>query len=125
MQKSSVRKFLKKIQNESMRRPGKVETVAMGVKRVFHAYDFGQDTLVFERDVWKSMDEHASVLVVEKNDLCPGTFGHLMTVTGGNHSVAALPLLSGKFWDLCDLPVDKRSDAMMHSVLVGNVVDGK
>ena len=125
MQKSSVRKFLKKIQNESLRRPGKVETVAMGVKRVFHAYDFGQDTLVFERDVWKSMDEHASVLVVEKNDLCPGTFGHLMTVTGGNHSVAALPLLSGKFWDLCDLPSERRSDAMMHSVLVGNVVDGK
>ncbi len=125
MQKSSVRKFLKKIQCESVRRSTKVETIAMGVRRVFHAYDFGPDTLVFERDVWKSMDEHASVLVAEKNDLCPGTFGHLITVTGGNHSVAALPLLSGKFWDLCDLPMDKRSDVMMHSILVGNVVDGK
>ena len=125
MQKSSVRKFLKRIQGESVRRPGKVETVAMGVRRVFHAYDFAQDTLVFERDAWKSMDEHASVLVAEKNDLCPGTFGHLITITGGNHSVAALPLLSGKFWDLCDLPPEKRSDAMMHRILVGNVVDGK
>ena len=125
MQKSSVKKFLRKIQTASVRRPGKVETVAMGVRRVFNAYDFGRDTLVFERDVWKNMDEHASVLVAEKNDLCPGTFGHLITVTGGNHSVAALPLLSGKFWDLCDLPPEKRSDALMHSVLVGNVVDGK
>jgi hypothetical protein len=65
------------------------------------------------------------VLVVEKNDLCPGTFGHLITITDGNHSVAALPLLGGRFWDLCDLAPEKRSDAMMHSVLVGNVVDGK
>ena len=125
MQKSSVKRFFRKIQGAAMRRPGKVETVAMGVRRVFHAYDLGRDTLVFERDVWKRMDEHASVLVVEKNDLCPGTFGHLITMTDGNHSVAALPLLSGKFWDLCDLDMEKRSDAMMHSVLVGNVVDGK
>ena len=125
MQKSSVRKFLRKICNESVRRPGKVETVAMGQRRVFHAYDFGRDTLIFEHDVWKSMDEHASVLVAEKNDLCPGSFGHLIAVTGGNHSVAALPLLSGRFWDLCDLPPESRSDALMHLILAGNVVNGK
>ena len=125
MQKSSVKRFFRKIQAGAVRRPGKVETVAMGVRRVFHAYDLGRDTVVFERDVWKRMDEHASVLVVEKNDLCPGTFGHLITITDGNHSVAALPLLGGRFWDLCDLDPEKRSDAMMHSVLVGNVVDGK
>ena len=46
----------------------------------------GSDTLVFERSVWKGMDEHASVLVAEKRDLVPGTPGHLLTVTGGNHS---------------------------------------
>ena len=125
MQKSSIKKFFRKVQQEASRRPGRVVTQAMGGRRIFNAYDLGQDTVVFEKDVWKRMDEHASVLVVEKNDICPGAFGHLMTVTDGNHSVAAIPLLSGKFWDLCDLPGEKRSDAMMHSVLVGNVVEGK
>ena len=125
MQKSSIKKFFRKVQKEAARRPGRVVTQAMGGRRIFNAYDLGQDTVVFEKDVWERMDEHASVLVVEKNDLCPGTFGHLITVTDGNHSVAALPLLSGKFWDLCDLPVERRSNAMMYSVLVGNVVDGK
>ncbi len=125
MQKSSIKKFFRKVQSEASRRPDRVVTQAMGVKRTFHAYDLGQDTVVFEKDVWKRMDEHASVLVVEKNDLCPGAFGHIITVTDGNHSVAAIPLLSGKFWDLCDLSGERRSDAMMHSVLVGNVVNGK
>ena len=125
MQKSSIKKFFRKVQSEASRRPDRVVTQAMGVKRTFHAYDLGQDTVVFEKDVWKRMDEHASVLVVEKNDLCPGAFGHIITVTDGNHSVAAIPLLSGKFWDLCDLSGERRSDAMTHSVLVGNVVNGK
>ena len=44
----------------------------MGSQKVFHAYDLGADTIVFERDVWDLMDEHASVLVAEKNDLAPG-----------------------------------------------------
>ena len=125
MQKSSIKKFFRKVQSEASRRPDRVVTQAMGVKRTFHAYDLGQDTVVFEKDVWKRMDEHASVLVVEKNDLCPGAFGHIITVTDGNHSVAAIPLLSGRFWDLCDLSGESRSDAMTHSVLVGNVVNGK
>ena len=107
------------------RRPVRVSTNAMGARKLFEAYDIGSDTLVFERSVWKGMDEHASVLVAEKRDLVPGTPGHLLTVTGGNHSVAAIPLLGGKMWDLCDLPGDKRSDALMHSILVANVVDGK
>ena len=125
MQTSTIRKFFRKIQREAVRRPDRVSTQAMGTRKFFRAYDLGVDTVVFERDVWKHIDEHASVLVAEKNDLVPGTFGHLVTVTGGNHSVAAMPLLSGKLWDLCDLPPERRSDALTHSILVANVVEGK
>ena len=125
MQKSYIRKFFRKIQRDSVRRKNRVVVKAMGAQKTFCAYDMGQDTIVFERDAWKRMDEHASVLVAEKNDLAPGAFGHLITITDGNHGVAALPLLSGKLWDLCDLPPEKRSDALMYSVLVANVVGGK
>ena len=125
MQKSYIKRFFIKIRNGATRRPQKVVVKAMGAPKVFHAYDMGVDTVVFERDVWKRIDEHASVLVAEKNDLCPGTFGHIITVTDGNHSVAALPLLSGKLWDLCDLPPERRSDALTHCILVANVVGGK
>ena len=122
MQKPSIKKLFRKIKDGASRRPGLVTVKAMGGRKSFHAYDFGDDTVVFERDVWKRLDEHASVLIAEKNDLVAGSFGHLITVTDGNHSVAALPLLSGKLWDLCDLSSAGRSAAMMHSILVGNVV---
>jgi hypothetical protein len=125
MQNSNIKRFFRKLRTDAARRPQRVVVTAMGSQKVFHAYDLGADTIVFEKDVWAVMDEHASVLVAEKNDLAPGSFGHLLTVTSGNHSVAALPLLSGKLWDLCDLPAEKRSDAMMHAILVANVVGGK
>ncbi len=125
MQISTIRKFFRRIQREAVRRPERVATLSMGVRKLFHAYDLGDDTVVFERDVWKHVDAHASVLVAEKNDLVPGSFGHLITVTDGNHGVAALPLLSGKLWDLCELPPDQRSSALTNSILVANVVDGK
>lgn len=125
MQKSSIRKFFRNIQGGATCRPEKVVVQSMGKRKFFRAYDIGTDTVVFERDVWRHMDEHASVLVAEKGDLVAGAFGHLVTVTDGNHGVAAMPLLSGKLWDLCDLPPERRSDALMHSILVANVVNGK
>ena len=124
MQSSGIKRFFKNLRDAAVRRAETVAVQSMGVRRVFHAYDLGQDTMVFERDVWKRMDEHASVLVAEKNDLVPGSFGHVITVTGGNHGVAAIPLLSGKLWNLCDLPPERRSDALAHSIIVANVVGG-
>ena len=89
MQNSNIKRFFRKLRTVAARRPQRVVVTAMGSQKVFHAYDLGADTIVFERDVWEVMDEHASVLVAEKNDLAPGSFGHLLTVTSGNHSVAA------------------------------------
>ena len=124
--KSSVKQLLRRILTVARPRPDKAVTRAMGRRRLFHAYDLGVDTFVFEKGVWQNLDAHASVLIVAKRDLRHnGGPGYVMTVTTGNHSVAALPLLQGQFWDLCHLNSLKRGEVMMHAVLCGNVVDGK
>ena len=113
------------LKRTAVRRPAAVVTQAMGRKRVFHAYDFGDDTAVFEKGVWTGLDAHASVLLAEKRDLRHGARGHLVTVTTGNHSVAALPLLGGKFWDLANVPPAKRGETLTKDILCANVVSGK
>ena len=123
--KSSVKQFLVQIRTEAARRADGVTTRAMGRRRRFTAYDLGEDTFVFETGVWTDLDAHASVLLARKCDLRHGTRGHVMTVTTGNHSVAALPLLQGQFWDLSRIAMMKRGDVLSHAILCGNVVGGK
>ena len=124
--KSSVKQRLRRILAGASRRPGAVETRALGRRRLFHAYDVGADTFVFERGVWRHLDAHASVLIAAKRDLRHhGGAGHVMTVTTGNHSVAALPLLQGQFWDLCRLAAARRGETMTRGVLCANVVEGR
>ena len=123
--RSSVKQFLARFRGEGVRRPELVATRAMGRRRVFHAYDLGDDTFVFEKGVWTDLDAHASVLLARKSDLRHGARGYVMTVTTGNHSVAALPLLQGQFWDLAHLSMAKRGEALQHAVLCANIVDGK
>ncbi len=124
--KSSVKHILRETLRMASRRPKCVATRAMGRRRLFGAYDLGDDTFVIERGVWTKLDAHASVLMAEKRDLRHnGGCGHVMVVTTGNHSVGALPLLQGQFWDLCRLNSSRRGEVMMHGVLCANVVGGK
>ena len=125
--KAGVKQFLRAIRKNASRRPGVVSTRAMGRCRFFHAYDAGDDTFIFEKGVWRNLNAHASVLLALKRDLRSASSrrGHVMVVTTGNHSVGALPLLQGQFWDLCRLDAMKRGEVMMHGVLCANVVDGK
>ena len=120
-----VKRLLARLRREGVRRPGTVATRAMGRPRTFSAYDLGEDTFIFEKATWRELSGHASVLLAEKRALKPGARGHLMTVTTGNHSVAALPLLQGQFWDLAHLSAAKRGDALLHAVLCANIVDGR
>ena len=120
-----VQRILARIRREGTRRDKSAATRAMGRPRTFYAYDIGEDTFVFEKTTWRELNAHASVLLAEKKSLKPGGRGHVMTVTTGNHSVAALPLLQGQLWDLSRLSAAKRGEALQHAVLCANIVDGK
>ena len=89
--KESYKNLLMRFKREWKRRPDRVMTRAMGRDRVFHAYDLGPDTFVFERGVWKGLDEHASVLMADKAELRRGTHGRVITLTTGNQKVTQDP----------------------------------
>ena len=118
---SAIRQFLTRIKTAGVRRPGAVKTVSMGVARTFDAYDLGHDTFIFERGVGARLSARASVLVVEKGALRRRAKGRVLTLTTGNHAVAAFPLLDGRFWRLSTLKPDARGDVLMHRVLCANV----
>ena len=120
----AIRSFLARIRETGTKRPGLVKTVAMGREREFTAWDRGEDTFIFEKDINRHLAEHPSVLVVSKSSLKHGAKGRVMTMTTGNHSVAAFPLLDGRFWKLSRVPAPKRGDVLMKEILCANVVNG-
>jgi hypothetical protein len=119
------KRFLRKVRGEGRRRPKNLVFTALGRERTFQAYDIEDDTFVLEKDIWRAPHDNAPILVVAKSVLSPSAPGHIFTLTSGNHSVAALPLLSGKFWDLGGLPPEKRSEALKNAVVCSNLVDGR
>ena len=122
---SVFRQFLKRIRAAGERRPEAVSTMSMGLERKFDAFDAGADTYVLERGVYAHLDEHPSVLIVEKSALRRRASGHVMTVTTGNHAVAAIPLLGGRFWRLSNLPQQRRGEILTHAVLCANIVNDR
>jgi hypothetical protein len=121
---NAVRQLVCRVKKSGTRRPGLVTATAMGKVREFCAWDVGDDTFVFEKGVLKHLDERPSVLIVEKRDLWSRRPGRVFTMTTGNHSVAAFPLLDGRFWKLARIPSAKRGDVLVRSVLCANVVKG-
>ena len=121
---NAIRQLVGRIKKTGVRRPGLVRTVSMGRERTFHAWDVGADTFVFEDGISSRLSEHPSVLIVAKGDLCRRAHGRVMTVTTGNHSVAAFPLLDGRFWGLSHLPSVRRGEVLMTRILCANIVNG-
>lgn len=121
---TSMLQFIARVRREARQKPEQVVLKTMGHERVFYGYDWGGDTYVFERDVWKNLDNHSPVLIVRKQDLVKGASGCILTLTTGNHTVAAIPLLSGHFWNLGRLPATQRSKVLQTRVVCANVVNG-
>ena len=119
---NAVAQFLRRVRTSGRKRPDAVKTVAMGHARTFVAYDVGNDTFVFENGVASRLGERPSVLVVAKGDLGGAAKGWVMTLSTGNHSVAAFPLLDGRFWRLSALPRERCSDVLAHEIVCANVV---
>ncbi len=117
--------FLTRVRKLGTRRPKLISTTAMGKERTFEAWDIGEDTYIFEQGIRQHLDEHPSVLLVEKSELTRKRKGYIFTMTTGNHSVAAFPLLDGRFWKFSHLPMQKRGDVLMHHILCANIVNDK
>ena len=122
--KTIMHQFIARVRREARQKPVHVTLKTMGHERVFHGYDWGGDTFVFEKDVWKNLENHSPVLIVRKQDLVKGASGYILTLTTGNHTVAAIPLLSGQLWNLGRVPAANRSRLLQTSVVCGNVVNG-
>ena len=120
---SVIRQFLKRVKTEGAKRPSEVTTAFMGRTRTFEAFDVGPDTFIVEKGVAARLGERPSVLLVAKAQLKARAKGRVMTVSSGNHAVAALPLLDGRFWRLSTVPAARRGEVMAHFVLCANVVD--
>ena len=119
---SVVRQFIGRIRTQGVRRLETVKTAFLGRERSFDAYDVGADTFIFEKGVERHLKEHPSVLLVEKRHLRLRAKGRVMTVSTGNHAVAALPLMDGRFWRLASLPADRRGAVLLKNILCANVV---
>lgn len=120
----AIRTFLSRVKKNGKLRKDTVKTVAMGREREFRAWDVGEDTFIFEKGITHHLGEHPSVLIVEKSSLKKKTPGFVFTMTTGNHSVAAFPLLDGRFWKLSRVPKMKQGDVLMKEILCSNVVSG-
>jgi hypothetical protein len=113
-----------RIRREARRKPEVVTLRVMGQDRVFLAFDWGSDTFVLERGVWAMAErqDRDPILIVRKSVLVSGAPGFVFTLTRGNHSVAALPLLGGQFWNLGRVAPKRRTAVMTHDVVCANVV---
>ena len=118
----AIKSFLSRVRKQGKRRPTTVKTVAMGRAREFAAWDIGEDTFIFEIGIRDHLDERPSVLMVEKCHLKRKTPGRVMTMTTGNHSVAAFPLLDGRFWKFSRVPMQKTGDVLTKCILCANVI---
>ncbi len=116
--------FITRVRREARCKPEVVCVRALGSARTFLAYDWGCDTFVFEKGVWAllSRAERDPILIVRKAALVPGAPGYIFTLTKGNHSVAALPLLNGQFWNLGRVPQKKRGTLLQREIVCGNIV---
>lgn len=119
---NTIRQFLTKIRSAGVRRATSVRATAMGKERVFDAYDVGIDTFIFERGISNHLSGRPSVLIVDKSSLKRNRKGRVFTITSGNHSVAAFPLLDGRFWKLSSIPTERRGEVLTNAILCSNVV---
>ncbi len=123
--KSAIREFINRIRHQAVLQPGEVATQAMGTTHEFRRWDLDEDTFIFEKTVSQSLNERLSILFVDKKDLRHHAKGFVMTLTRGNHSVAAFPLLDGRFWSLSRIPAARRGDVLMKDILCANIVEGR
>lgn len=121
--------FFSFVLTDGIQRSGTITVESWGRRREFVAYDFDDDTFVFENGIWDHLENKDPVVILPKKDLQPAlaasgkpVYGTVLTVTSGNHAIAALPLLKGQLWDLADIPPTSASAVLRSAAVCCNVV---
>ena len=124
-----VRQFLKALMAGAARHAQTVTVEAWGRPRTFVRFDLFDDTFVLEDGVWDRLENRDPVVLVSKSALSPApddstarVFGNVMTLTSGNHAVAALPLADGRLWGFSTLSPEAQSDALERKFVYANCV---
>ncbi|MBQ6923185.1 MAG: hypothetical protein IJQ73_00955 [Kiritimatiellae bacterium] len=120
--KNYAYQFISRVRQQATPKKTHATITSGGRERTFVAYDWGTDTFIFERDVWKLRPERAPVVILCKDALIEGREGRIMCVTSGSHSVAAIPLLKGLFWNLGRIAEKDRGEVMTKRVVCANFV---
>ena len=120
---NTFKSLIARIRKSAKPRAEKVTTTAMGRERHFIAYDLDNDTFILEDKIHQNLNARPSVLVIPKEHLRKHAKGMVMTITTGNHSVAAFPILDGRFWKLARLKPEEREAILMKHILCANIVN--
>jgi hypothetical protein len=121
---NAVKHFVQRVRKEARPKEREVQFRVFGRERVFCGYDWGSDTFILEKNVWKNMEKRAPVLIVRKSDLLKGAHGVIFVLTHGNHNVATVPLITGAFWNLGSVPERLRSAVLSRKFICANIVNG-
>lgn len=121
--KGLFEQFIARVRHEAKKKSDSVLVKSMGREVHFSAFDWGSDTFIIEKDIWKNANGHYPILIVRKSDLGKNAYGYIMTLSKGNHSVAAIPLLTGQFWNMGRVQPHDRSEILRTKFVCANVVN--
>ena len=68
----AIRQLIKRVKATGNRRTDCVKIIAMGKKRVFEAFDVGEDTFIFERGISAHLQDRPSALIVGSSNSALG-----------------------------------------------------
>ena len=131
MMENKILTTLRTILQGAVRHPDTVKTAAWGQEHVFERYDSFDDTFIIEVGILDRLQNKDSIVLVPKSALqgaageeSARVFGHVMTLSSGNHAVTSIPLVSGKFWGLSNLSETEQAEVLQHRIVCANHVVG-
>lgn len=118
-----IKKFLSLAIREGRKRPGVVAIGSGSNIRYFSCYDWGGDSFIIERNIMQARnDQRLPITITSKSCFQKGAQGYIFSISTGNHSIAALALFNGKFWNLGHIPKREQSHTLSTHVVCANVV---
>ena len=120
----NVKKFLTLAIREGHKRPGTVAIGSAPNQRIFSCYDWGGDSFVIERAILQARNDlRLPITIIAKRCFQRGAGGYIFSVSSGNHSITAMALFNGLFWNLGHIPKSEQSHTLTTQVVCANIVN--